>query len=70
MRALERERKRRSASLNQTAIDALARALGVAPGKPADNGLAALAGTWTESDLHAFEAATTMFGRVDDELWK
>jgi len=70
MRALERERRQRRSSLNQTAIDALARALGVHTSEPAENGLAALAATWTESDFRAFQAATTIFEKVDDELWK
>ena len=70
MRALERERRRQGTSLNQTAIRALARAFGVAPEEPVDNGLAVLAGTWSESDLRAFETATAMFEQVDDELWK
>jgi hypothetical protein len=70
MRALDRERKRRDTSLNQTAIDALGQALGVAGGEPPDNGLAALAGTWSSADLHAFTTATRVFEQVDDELWK
>jgi hypothetical protein len=70
MRALEREKRHRSTSLNQTAIDALARALGVTPGEPTDNGLAALAGTWSDSDLRDFETATVVFEQVDDEIWK
>jgi hypothetical protein len=70
MRALDRERKRRDTSLNQTAIDALGQALGVAGGEPPDNGLAALAGTWSSADLRAFTTATRVFEHVDDELWK
>ena len=70
MRALDRERKRRRASLNQTAIDSLGRALGVAQGEPLDNGLAALAGTWSESELRAFENNTQQFEQIDDDLWK
>jgi hypothetical protein len=70
MRALDRERRRRDSSLNKTAIDALGQALGVASGEPIDNGLSALAGTWSAADLRAFEAATRAFAQVDDELWK
>jgi hypothetical protein len=70
MRALERQKRRRGTSLNETAVDALGRALGVARGAPPENGLAALAGTWSESDLTAFERATELFEQVDDELWK
>jgi len=70
MRALERERRHKRSSLNQAAIDALARALGVHAGEPVENGLATLAGTWTDSDLRAFQAATSIFEKVDDEPWK
>jgi len=70
MRALERLTKRTGASLNQAAIDSLGRGLGVGDGEPVDNGLSALAGTWTEHDLRAFEQATAIFARVDDEPWK
>ena len=70
MRALERLTKRTGTSLNQAAIDSLGRGLGVADEEPVDNGLSALAGTWTEHDLRAFEQATAIFDRVDDELWK
>jgi len=70
MRALERERRHKRSSLNQAAIDALARALGVHGSEPAENGLAVLAGTWSESDFRAFQAATATFEKVDDEHWK
>jgi hypothetical protein len=71
MRELERLRKKTGASLNQTAIDSLGRALGVmSAGEPPDNDLGRLAGTWTDADLRAFEAATACFEEVDDSLWK
>ena len=70
MRALERERRQKQSSLNQAAIDALGRALGVHPGEAPENGLAALAGTWSEEDMRAFQAATSPFEQVDDEVWK
>ena len=54
--ALDRERHRSRASLNQTVIDILRRALGVT-GERASNGLASLAGTWTEEEHQRFEAA-------------
>lgn len=71
-RALERERRRRGASLNQTVLDLLELALGVASGSetPFSNGLAKLAGGWTEAQLEAFRSATAVFERVDPELWK
>jgi hypothetical protein len=70
MRALERERRQKNASLNQSAIAALARGLGVAREPAAENGIRELAGTWSEADLRGFEAATAVFEQTDDELWK
>jgi hypothetical protein len=70
MRALNRERRRKGASLNQTAIDSLGRALGVAAQQPPDNGLSALAGSWSESDLREFEDATAALEQIEDELWR
>lgn len=69
-RALERERRKRNASLNSTVLLLLRSALGVAEekGEPS-NGLKRLAGGWSEKDLREFEEATAAFGQVDDELW-
>ena len=69
MKALDRLRQQGGTSLNQAAIDALTRGLGVT-GAPVENGLRALSGDWSEADLRAFEAATTIFERIDEELWK
>ena len=67
-RALEAERKRSGASLNQTVIDLLRRALAL--GEPAfDNGLAKYAGGWSDEDLAEFEAATECFEAIDPEMW-
>jgi plasmid stability protein len=66
--ALEREKQRRGTSLNRTVIDLLRQALGV--GAPRSNGVAALAGTWTQDDLDEFEEAVASFDRVDADLWR
>jgi len=66
MRALEHLRRETGASLNQVAITSLGRGLGIADRKPIDNGLSALAGTWTQRDLLAFERATRAFQKIDD----
>lgn len=68
-RLLEEERRRAGTSLNQTVLDLLSRALGVAE-EPFDNGLGRLAGTWSDEDLVAFEQATADFSRVDEDLWR
>lgn len=67
--ALDRERKRRGVSLNQTIKDLLGRALGLEP-EPFDNGLGDLAGSWSEDELRRFERDTAFLGEIDDELWR
>lgn len=67
-RALEREKKRRGSSLNQTILDLLSGSLGV--GLKRSNGLARLAGGWSEEEWREFEEATRDFERVDEELWR
>jgi len=66
--ALEREKHRRGESLNQTVIELLSQGLGV--GGTRSNGLAALAGTWSEDEFREFEKAVSPFGEVDPELWR
>lgn len=61
--ALERAEGRERRPLNQIVIDLLRKGLNL-PGNRKGrrgNGLAALAGTWSEEDLAAFEAATAHF---------
>lgn len=65
--ALEREKHRRETSLNQTVIDLLSHQLGVDTTR--SNGLADLAGGWSDEELRRFEEATAAFERVDEELW-
>ena len=66
--ALEREKKRRGESLNQAVIDLLEQALGV--GMTRSNGLARLAGSWTEEEFRRFEEAVAPFETLDPELWR
>jgi hypothetical protein len=66
--ALEREKRRRGQSLNQTVIDLLGQGLG-APGVRS-NGLSRLAGGWSEDEFRDFERATAPFEAVDEELWR
>ena len=69
-KALERERKRRGDSLNQTVLEVLRQSLGVSPGGHRSNGLRELAGTWTAKDKAEFDAATQAFEAIDPELWR
>lgn len=66
--ALEREKRRRGESINQTVIGLLSKGLGV--GAPRSNGLANLSGKWSEEDLEEFESAVAPFAEIDDELWR
>lgn len=66
--ALEREKRRRGKSLNQTVIDLLGQGLG-AQGERS-NGLGRLAGSWSEDEFQDFERATAPFEGVDEELWR
>lgn len=66
--ALEREKRRRGESLNQTVIELLTQGLGV--GTARSNGLARLAGTWSEEEFQEFERAVAPFEEIDDELWR
>jgi hypothetical protein len=68
--ALAKEKRSRGKSLNQTVLDLLSKALGVAVGTAPANGLEKLAGTWNEAELQSFEEATAMFEQIDEEQWR
>ncbi len=64
-RALRRRAKEQGRSLNEVALDALARGAGVAEDAVR---LRDLAGTW-EDDAHTYAALRDQ-RRVDEELWR
>jgi hypothetical protein len=66
--ALEREKRRRGKSLNQTVIDLLGQGLGAQSAR--SNGLGGLAGSWSEDEFRNFERAMAPFEGVDEELWR
>lgn len=66
--ALKREKRRRGQSLNRTAIDLLKQSLGV--GAPRSNGLANLAGGWSDERAWDFERVLAPFGEIDPEMWR
>ena len=68
--ALERERLRHGRSLDETVVQLLRNALVVERISPPGNGLAHLAGTWTEEEHAEFEAAVAPMEQVDEELWR
>ena len=67
--ALDRERKRKDASLNSTVLDLLSRSLGADSQGPRRNGLAKLAGAWDDDDLRQFEAAVAPLDQIDKDMW-
>jgi hypothetical protein len=69
-RALEQEKRLRGTSMNRTVLDLLARALGLDPVESRRNGLADLAGTWSQAELEEFEQAVAPMEQVDEELWR
>lgn len=68
--SIEREKRRRGKSLNQTVIQLLGQSLGVMPQRPRNNGMRRLAGTWTSEEHRQFEAAIAPTEQIDEELWR
>ena len=70
--SLRSKAKREKKSLNQTAKELLAQALGVTPAKPADHRteFQSLSGIWSEKEAKAFEKAIASFSTIDEALWK
>jgi plasmid stability protein len=66
--ALEKEKSRRKGSLNRTVIELLSQGLGV--GSSRSNGLARLAGTWTDEEFRQFEESIATLEEIDAELWR
>ena len=69
-RALDRQRRKTGNSLNQTILDILRSALGIAEPRARSNGLRKLAGGWSDAEARAFEQACQDFERVDEDLWQ
>jgi plasmid stability protein len=66
--ALEQEKRRRGTTLNQTVIDLLRQSLGVSGTR--SNGLARLAGTWTEAEHRRFLESIQIFEKIDPDWWR
>lgn len=66
--ALDREKRLRGKSLNQTVIDLLGQGLGAQGVR--SNGLGRLAGGWSEDEFRDFERVTAQLEAVDEELWR
>jgi len=68
--ALGEQKQSRGTSMNRTVLDLLEQALGVGNTRRRSNGLAALAGTWSEEEFERFEEAIAAHEQVDEELWR
>ena len=71
--ALKRRAAKEDASVNTLVLRLIEQGLGLrraAPGLTRHDDLDALAGTWREQDVRAFERATAPFAEVDAALWK
>lgn len=66
--ALEREKRRKGKSLNQTVIDLLGQVLGTDGER--SNGLGRFAGGWSEEEFRNFERATAQFEEIEEGLWR
>ena len=66
--ALDREKRRRGQSLNRTVVELLRQSLGV--GITRSNGLARLAGGWTDEQAAEMEEALAPLGKIDAEMWR
>lgn len=67
-RSLRQKSKQSRKSLNEAAVEALAKGLGLADEKIRFHDLDALAGSWQEDA--AFDAAIRAQDQVDPRLWK
>ena len=67
-RSLRQKSKQARQSLNEAAIAALTKGLGLADEKPRYHDLDSLAGTWQEDAV--FDAAIAAQDQVDPRLWK
>ncbi len=73
LQRLESEARRRGVDIATAARDLLRQAVppGPVPNTPqVHHDLDALAGTWSDADARAFEAAVADFSRVDGDLWR
>ena len=66
--ALRRAARERGKSLNEVAIEALARGAGVAGERDRQRNLGDIAGTWRKDP--AFDSALAAQDTVDEEMWR
>ena len=66
--ALRRAARERGKSLNEVAIDALARGAGITQERSRQRDLGDIAGTWRKDA--AFDSALAAQDTIDDEMWQ
>jgi hypothetical protein len=66
--ALRRVARERGKSLNEVAIEALARGAGITQHRRRQRDLSGMAGTWREDP--AFDSAIAAQDTIDEEMWK
>jgi plasmid stability protein len=66
--AVRRRARTEGRSLNDIAIEALERGMGVAEGRVSYRSVSGIAGTWTEDS--EIDSALEEQDRVDDEIWR
>ena len=66
--ALRRVARERGKSLNEVAIEALARGAGIAQDRSRQRNLGDIAGTWRKDA--AFDSALAAQDTIDEEMWK
>ncbi len=69
-RSLDEEKRLRGRSLNQTVLELLGQAVGIAGGGRRSNGLAALGGRWSRDEVAELEEALRSTEELDPELWR
>ena len=57
-------------SLNKTIIAILLKAIGLSSGERKKRNLDDLSGSWDSSEAEEFEKNTTVFERIDPEIWQ
>ena len=67
---LRHQASKTGSSLNQTAIDALKRGLGLQPPDRRKRDLSALAGKWSVEEADRFDRSLEIFEQIDEELWQ
>jgi hypothetical protein len=69
---LKARAKSEKKSLNQTAKELLASALGITPSKQKTrrHEFESLCGVWKEKDARQFDASVACFSEIDEALWK